>query len=360
VPSRASRFLARLPRPTRSAALFLLLATILELVGRLINSTGVTIASAAAVGAVISDGLLTPGVRLGTIRRQVPSRMTVGIPVVTKITIEAHSRRRFGSRRPVVLIDRPAGLEPGRIVTPALRAGTCAVADRLAVPLRRGHYCDGGDMIVEAYSPLGGFVRRATRTFDSSWYIHPAAAAPLRLPETAGGDLLGATASRRTGSGTDFFGIREWRGGDPTSAIHWRASARRDQLVVLERERPGRPALLVVVGLGRDGDEWEHCLARVAATAVRALRSARPVVLIAGAESVTPSTPRDLLDWFAAVRSATTPDLDALRTALRVAGRDATLLWIGAEALPEPLARVARASGVGAVVPMLAAGKDDR
>lgn len=357
MPNRISRSLARLPRPTRSAALFLLLATILELLGRLINSTGVTIASAAAVGAVISDALLTPGVSLGSIQRRVPHRMTVGVPVLIDVTIDAHTRHRFGSRRPVVLIDRPAGLEPGRIVTPALRPGSRAVAQWQTIPLRRGRYTDGGDMIVEAFSPLGGFVRRTRAKFDDGWHIHPAPALALRFPDPAGGELLGTTATSRSGSGTDFFGIREWRGGDPTSAIHWRASARRDQLVVLERERPERPALLVLVGdgadqvdtLGADG-EWEDCIARAAATAVRALRSARPIVLMSGEDFVGPSTAHDLLDWFAAVGSVQPPDGDALRAALRGAGRGSTLLWVGADALPGPLQHAARASGVSAIV----------
>lgn len=351
------RFVVRLPRPTRSAALLLLLAAILELLGRMINSTGVTVASAAAVGAVISDALLTPGVRLGRIHRRVPNRMTVGVPTMVEITIDAHTRRRFGSRRSVVLIDQPTGLGSGRVVTPMLRAGEQAVAHRPAVPVRRGHFIDGGTIVVEAFSPLGGFVRRTTRKCDGDWYVHPAAAPPMQLPEPAGGELLGTTASRRSGSGTDFFGIREWRGGDPRSAIHWRASARRDQLVVLERERPGRPALVVVVGAGGDDDAWEGDLARLAATAVRALRSGRPVVAVSGSDVAAPNNPRDLLDWFAAVAPSAAPDVDAMRSAMRGAGRDATLLWLGAAAMPPGLQHAARASGVSAVVAMTASGR---
>jgi hypothetical protein len=204
--------------------------------------------------------------------------------------------------------------------------------------------------VVEAFSPLGGFVRRTTRKFDTGWCVHPAAASPLRLPEPAGGELLGASTSRRSGSGVDVFGIREWRGGDPSSSIHWRASARRDQLVVLERERPGRAALVVAVGVAGDGDDWERHVARVAATAVRALRSGRPVVVLAGTDSFTPTTLGDLLDWFAAVGPVATPGVAALRDALRGAGRDATLLWLGAAPMPQSLQQAARGSGVGAVV----------
>jgi uncharacterized protein (DUF58 family) len=236
------------------------------------------------------------------------------------------------------------------MVTPTLRAGDRAVAQRPALPVRRGRWTTGGDLVVESFSPLGGFVRRTTRTIDGGWFVHPAAAPPLRVPEVAGGDLLGASPSRRSGSGTDFLGIREWRSGDPSSSIHWRASARRDQLVVLERERPGRPAVVVAVGIAGDGDDWEHALARVAATAIRALRSGRPVVLLAETDYVTPKAAGDMLDWFAAVGPVNVPDIDALRSALRGAGRDATLLWLGSGAMPAPLQQAARTSGVAAVI----------
>jgi uncharacterized protein (DUF58 family) len=330
--------------------LLLLLATILELLGRLIDSTGVTIASAAAVGAVISDALLTPGVTLGTIRRRIPSRMTVGVPVAVEVTIEARTRRLLGSRRPVVLIDSPAGLDSGRIVTPALRSGEHSVAQRMALPVRRGHWSEGGVIVVEAYSPLGGFVRRATQSFAGGWVVHPPSAPPLRLPEPAGGELLGSTSSQRSGTGTDFFGIREWRGGDPSSAIHWRASARRNQLVVMERERPGRPALVVLVGVAGEDNDWEQRVARAAATAVRALQSGRPVVLVADTDFVNPATPRDVLDWFAAVGPAADADVETIRTAMRGAGRGAAVLWLGSAAMPAALNDVMRMAASGPVV----------
>jgi uncharacterized protein (DUF58 family) len=349
VPNHRHRHLGRVLRPTRSAALLLLLALILELLGRLIGSTGVTLAAAAAVGAVLSDALLTPGVDIGALQRRTPARMAVGIPAPVRITVDAHIRRRHGSRRPVVLIDHPPGLEPGRVVTPMLSNGRQAVAERLATPLHRGCWSDGGTITIEAFSPLGGFVRRKTIRMAAAGWVHPAPCAPLRLPDPTFGSAEGSALSRRRGLGTDVLGIREWRPGDPATAIHWRASARRNSLIVLERELPGGSALVVAVGAG-DGEHFEDDLARTAATAGRALRSGRVVALVAGSRATTVTRPRELLDWFAAVGSTDPPEPAALQAALRTARPGATLLWLGTGEAPATVVQAARAAAVGAIV----------
>jgi uncharacterized protein (DUF58 family) len=324
----------------------LLLAMILELLGRLISSTGVTVAAAAAVGAVISDALLTPGRGLAVVRRRTPARMAVGVPAPVQISVVAMPRRRYRSRRPVVVIDRPPGLEPGRVVTPRLAAGQEAVAERLALPIRRGCWPDGGTVMIEAFSPLGGFVRRTTLPIADSGWVHPAPLAPLRLPEPAAGAADGGATSRRAGAGSDFFGVREWRAGDAANAIHWRASARRNALVVLERERPGRPGLLVAVDALVDDEAGERDLARAAATAVRALRSGQAVVLVAGNSAVTPTRPGDLLDWFAALAPVAAPEPATMRDALQLLRGGATLLWVGSAAVPPEVVRQARTAGL--------------
>ncbi|HWA65964.1 MAG TPA: DUF58 domain-containing protein [Mycobacteriales bacterium] len=337
-----------LPRPTRSTSLILLLAALLELLGRLIHSTGVTLAAAAGVGAVIGDWLLTPGAALDSVERHTPARMAVGVETTVQLSVTSRGAR-IGGRRPVVLIDHAPGLDVGRFVTPALRAGERAVGQRTAMPLRRGCWADGGRVDLEAYSPLGGWVRRSRVRLPETGWVHPAPAPPLRLPDPTSGELYGRGGSSRSGGGVDFYGIREWRAGDARSAIHWRASARRNELVVMERERPGHPTLLVVVAPLGAGDGPESLLARVAATALHALRDGRSVVLLADGPAVTVSRPTDALDWFAAVDPVRPVTTEQLRAGLQAAGGGAIVLWLGA-ASPEALGIAARGGGAGAVV----------
>jgi uncharacterized protein (DUF58 family) len=337
-----------LPRPTRSTSLILLLAALLELLGRLIHSTGVTLAAAAGVGAVVGDWLLTPRASLDDVERHTPSRMAVGVETTVQLSFTSRGSR-FGGRRPIVLIDHAPGLDTGRYVTPALRMGERAIGQRTATPLRRGCWSHGGRVDLEAYSPLGGWVRRARVRLPESGWVHPGPATPLRLPDLTSGELYGRTSSSLSGGGIDFYGIREWRPGDPRSAIHWRASARRNELVVMERERPGHPTLLVVVGPLGAGDGPESLLARVAATTLHALRDGRGVVLLADGAPSMVTRPIDALDWFAGVDPVAAPTADQLRSALQLAGAGAVVLWLGAE-LPDQVRAAGRATGAGAVV----------
>ncbi|HWC34080.1 MAG TPA: DUF58 domain-containing protein [Mycobacteriales bacterium] len=350
-PSRAGRLtdqVRRLPRPTRATSLLLTIAVILELLGQLINSTGVAIAAAAAVGAVIADAFLAPGVTFAEVDRRTPSRMAVGVEAAIQLSVRGCAKRTSG-RRPVVLKDRPPGLDVGRYVVPAMRNGEHAIAERTAIPERRGCWPHGGRLDIEAYSPLGGWVRRNQVLIPESGWVHPAPATPLRLPESSAGEIYGRTSMSRSGAGHDFYGIREWRPGDATTAVHWRASARRNQLVVMERERPGHPTLVVVAGPLRDDDDGEALLARVAATAVQALRDGRGVIL-AGAGAVTSATrPTDALDWFAGLDPDGDPDGATLRRAMQAAGAGATVLWLGADPMPAALVGVARGAGAGSV-----------
>ena len=56
---------------------------------------------------------------------------------------------------------------------------------------------------------------------------------------------------RRPGPEGDFYGVREWRGGDARRLIHWRSSARLDKLVVRQFERPRSRDVAVLLNLWR-------------------------------------------------------------------------------------------------------------
>jgi len=52
-------------------------------------------------------------------------------------------------------------------------------------------------------------------------------------------EIEASVAAARAGSGTELFGVREYRPGDSLRRIHWRSSARHGELVVREYEPPG-------------------------------------------------------------------------------------------------------------------------
>lgn len=110
------------------------------------------------------------------------------------------------------------------------------------------------------------------------------------------------TAARRAGSGTELFGIREYRVGDSLRRIHWRSSARRGELVVREYEPPGLRLLNVVVDAAPPSAEVADQIARIAASeAWDCIREGGRVTLWAPGGDPLPAT-RDLwtvLEWLA-------------------------------------------------------------
>jgi uncharacterized protein (DUF58 family) len=75
---------------------------------------------------------------------------------------------------------------------------------------------------------------------------------PLRrrvLEAVAPAGAIGSRISPHAGAGDDYFGLREYRPGDPLRHIAWKRTANRDELVCIERTRPNPPKLRVVLNL---------------------------------------------------------------------------------------------------------------
>jgi uncharacterized protein (DUF58 family) len=168
-------------------------------------------------------------------------------------------------------------------------------------PLRRGVVGAAGWELET--SDLIGLFRHRTRAGDSE--------VALVLPRFAAlservhaRELEASVTAPRSGSGSELFGVREYRPGDPLRRIHWRSSARHGELIVREYEPPG----VQTVGILCDPDpptrEAADQIARLAASeAWDCLRAGGRVVLWApGCEPTRPEESRSiwpLLEWLA-------------------------------------------------------------
>jgi uncharacterized protein (DUF58 family) len=79
-------------------------------------------------------------------------------------------------------------------------------------------------------------------------------------------EVEAGVAAPRAGSGTELFGVREYRPGDSLRRIHWRSSARHGELIVREHEPPGVPALLICLDAAPPTDDIADQIARIAAS----------------------------------------------------------------------------------------------
>lgn len=151
-----------------------------------------------------------------------------------------------------------------------LAAGEAVVAS-LALPTERRGWRPLGRVRVWTTQPLG--LARAWAWFwpQTEVLVYPAAEANgPPLPDSEGG----GARTRRQGSGDDVHHLRAYRPGDSLRAIAWKATARRDQMLVREFEHAvGREVELRMSALA--ALPYEHRIARLAHWVLLAEREGR-------------------------------------------------------------------------------------
>ncbi|HYL09075.1 MAG TPA: DUF58 domain-containing protein [Candidatus Udaeobacter sp.] len=115
-------------------------------------------------------------------------------------------------------------------------------------------------------------------------------------------ELEAGVAAPRAGSGTEMFGVREYRPGDSRRRIHWRSSARHGELIVREYEPPGIRTVNIYLDAAPGKVEVADQIARLAASeAWDSIRAGGRAVLWAPGSDPTQAS-RDLwalLEWLA-------------------------------------------------------------
>jgi uncharacterized protein (DUF58 family) len=171
----------------------------------------------------------------------------------------------------------------------------------LVGPLGRGQV-QSTSWVMEASDPLGLFA------FDVHWQdreialVLPRFTSLTSRPQVR--ELEASVAAPRAGSGTEMFGVREYRPGDPLRRIHWRSSARHGELIVREFEPPGVQTLGIFCDPSPPTREAADQIARIAASeAWDCLRAGGRVALwTPGVEASRPEDMRSLwalLEWLA-------------------------------------------------------------
>lgn len=111
-----------------------------------------------------------------------------------------------------------------------------------------------GEVRVALSDAFGLVTVHAAGIVGSTTEVLPAVPAVRRSEHQAAWAVESGEDARRPGDGVDVLGVREYRRGDALRAVAWKASARRDQLVVRELEDPARARVRVDVAAG----DWER------------------------------------------------------------------------------------------------------
>src|SRR5215211_8799737 len=271
---------------------------------------------AAIMGAVVIVSAPLPWWNLCSIevRRRAPVQATAGEPFECALEIENTGRL---ARHLLEVEDRFAG---GMGRTVAVRVGRHEpeiVRYTIENP-RRGVY-PGGEIIVESGAPFGLFYGRRRRQVASGIVVYPrifdvAGLPPSAMVDDERGDRSESSTPHR-GHGGEFWGVREYRPGDPARLVAWKKSARSlpsGKLAVIELAQETHPPFVLAMSLdaGAPPEAREMVVSAGASLLLYAIGDGREVRADAGPDNAPfpkESTRDSILTWCAGLRASRPP-----------------------------------------------------
>lgn len=120
------------------------------------------------------------------------------------------------------------------------------------VPSRRGDR-SAATVTVRSFGPLGLAARQASHTVPWTLRVLPPFTSRRHLPSKLSRlrELDGQRTAQVRGQGTEFDSLREYVDGDDVRSIDWRATARRDAIVVRTWRPERHRRILIVLDTGR-------------------------------------------------------------------------------------------------------------
>lgn len=212
----------------------------------LFPSSGTVVLVACCLAALaLADVLLAPSPRRVTIERSLPRSVRLGEAAASRLLVTNNGRRRM--RGQVREGWQPsAGAAPARFEL-VLPPGERRVFETGLLPRRRGDL-SVHHTTIRSRGPLGLAWRQLTHPTPGTLRVLPPFHAKRHLPSKLRRlrELDGRAAIQVRGAGTEFDSLRDYVRGDDVRSIDWRASARR-QNVVVRTWRPERDRRVVIV-----------------------------------------------------------------------------------------------------------------
>lgn len=116
-------------------------------------------------------------------------------------------------------------------------------------PMRRGEYQSETFALGTGF-PFGLLEAKHSLVKGRSFIVWPRTVAVAGVPDVGAGRLAeGSLPSQQTGNSGDIGGTRPYQRGDSIRQIHWRQTARHDQLIVFERQSTRRITGQILIDL---------------------------------------------------------------------------------------------------------------
>ncbi|TFC91513.1 DUF58 domain-containing protein [Cryobacterium sp. TMT4-31] len=193
----------------------------------------------------IIDLALAASPRRLTLARVLPSRVRLGEEVTSELYLRNDGPRRL---RGIVRDGwQPSAGAGNNRTAVTLPAGERRLVELTLVPTRRGERT-ASHVTVRSMGPLGLWARQATLIAPAQIRVLPPFHSRKHLPSRISRlkELDGRTSVLVRGQGTEFDSLREYVRGDDVRSIDWRATARRNDVVV-RTWRPERDRRIVIV-----------------------------------------------------------------------------------------------------------------
>ena len=119
--------------------------------------------------------------------------------------------------------------------------------------LRRGRY-EIGPSSIYLFDPWGLFFLKKTLFLYSELYVYPPTFNIPKFPQLVKGvaPWFGIGTSRVSGDEEEFYGITEYRRGDPYKKIHWFSTARKNILIVKQFQHQAFFRATIIFNLNKD------------------------------------------------------------------------------------------------------------
>jgi uncharacterized protein (DUF58 family) len=196
---------------------------------------------------IIISGVLSELTLKGvTAIRHEPPRLFSGTPTLVRIDLQ-NTKRWFTSLSIEVseLVGSATSLVQRRGFILSLPPGESAITHLRISATKRGVLSTAGLRIATRF-PFGFFEKSRYVPLAGQYTIYPAlhsATIPALPPTIAGNE----EEMRRSGAGDEFYALRDAHDLDDARNIAWKATARRDKLIVKENQRPAARRLIIAV-----------------------------------------------------------------------------------------------------------------
>ncbi len=268
---------------TRTGWLTAILAIVAGVAGRLFAIVELFVI-AAVLGSLVLVTLAwvrTTAVRLRVSRVVTPARVHAG----ESTRIEVSAKNTGAGRTPVLHLSDPvAGTRGARLHLAPLRGNDTAQA-AYRLPTDKRGVVNVGPLQLEIADPFGLARRRAIAAPVQSVTIYPHVDT-IRVPSLGGDEDPHGAAIRTNKLGQtseEFFALRQYVLGDDLRRVHWKSTARSQELMVRQDENPWQDRTTIALDVrpgSYDEAAFERAVSAAASVAAAAFRQRHVVRVI--------------------------------------------------------------------------------